>query len=62
MATANANVVAAKEVVKAFVQIAGAHSGAAPCSDAMRGACMTAPDRIPIARRDELEILVGKYM
>ena len=62
VATAMKNVATAKEVVKAFVQIAGEHSGEAPCSNAMAGACMTAPDRIPIKRRDELEVLVGKYM
>ena len=62
VATANKNVATAKEVVKSFVQIAGAHPGAAPCSNAMAGACMTAPDRIPTQRRNDLEILVGKYM
>jgi len=62
VATAMKNVATAKEVVKAFVQIAGEHSGEAPCSNAMAGACMTAPDRIPVKRRDELEVLVGKYM
>ena len=62
VATATANVAKAKDVVKSFVQLAGAHDGPAPCSNAMAGACMTAPDRIPTERRDELEILVGKYM
>lgn len=59
VATANANVSTAKEVVKAFVARVATHQGEAPMSKAMTGACMTAPEFIPKARRTQLEELVG---
>ena len=35
------------------------HDGEPPMAAAMTGACMTAPDRIPLKRRQDLEELVG---
>ena len=56
------NVNTARNVIRAVVPRIAAHEGPAPHSNALAGAIMTAPDKIPAERREALAPLVGKYL
>ncbi len=56
------NVSTARAVIRSVVPRIAAHDGPAPHANALAGAIMTAPDRIPAARREALAPLVGKYL
>jgi len=56
------NVHTARQVIQAVVPYIAGHDGPAPQSNALAGAIMTAPDKIPAAQREALAPLVGKYL
>ena len=56
------NVHTARQVIRAVVPHIAAHDGPAPQSNALAGAIMTAPDKIPAAQREALAPLVSKYL
>ena len=51
---------AAKLIVEALTNIPATRD--CKCGSALRHALMTAPDRIPAATREKLDLLVGKYL
>jgi 5'-methylthioadenosine phosphorylase len=55
------NVATAQAVVRAAVGNIG-RARPCPCATALRDAIITAPDRIPPARKERLELLLGKYL
>jgi len=56
-----ANVRMAQEIVRHAARRLAGPPGCA-CKDALKGAIMTAPERIPPAARKRLELLIGRYL
>jgi 5'-methylthioadenosine phosphorylase len=55
------NAANAAEVVRAAVT-AMPRDRACPCASALGHAILTAPDAVPVATRERLQLLVGKYL
>jgi 5'-methylthioadenosine phosphorylase len=56
------NVAAAKQVIRFAVEELVANPFTSRFANAMEGAIMTAPDRIPAQTREKLDLLIGKYL
>ncbi|MBM3959152.1 MAG: S-methyl-5'-thioadenosine phosphorylase [SAR202 cluster bacterium] len=54
------NVETARRAILEFLQ--GEPPGSCDCANALKGAIITSPDRIPAQRRKELALLIGKYL
>lgn len=59
--TMEANVKKAQEIVKVCVKKIAKHAGPCPQANAMRGAIMTDPSKIPAQTLVDLQPLIGKY-
>ncbi len=62
VANMQANVARAKAIVKAALPRIAASAGECACGHALAGAIMTRPDAIPKDRRQQLDLLIGKYL
>ncbi len=62
VANMQANVARAKAIVKAALPRIAASAGECACGHALAGAIMTRPDAIPEDRRQQLDLLIGKYL
>jgi 5'-methylthioadenosine phosphorylase len=62
VAVLRANVDLARRLIRAVVPKIAAHSGEPPMANALAHAIMTAPEAVPRARRQQLDLLVRKYL
>ena len=56
------NVAKAKRVIARAVPVLAQEKRDCPCADALDGAILTAPERIPRAAKERLRPLIGKYV
>ncbi|MBI3734122.1 MAG: S-methyl-5'-thioadenosine phosphorylase, partial [Chloroflexi bacterium] len=57
-----ANVSLAQEAIRHVVQRIPAQRGGCPCPTALKDAIMTSPERIPTKIKEDLALLVGRYV
>jgi 5'-methylthioadenosine phosphorylase len=57
-----ANLETAKAILRHALPAMHALEDGCGCQSALAGAIITAPDRIPQEKKDELRLLIGKYV